>query len=218
MAAARRGALLAAHDWAGVNWSKTDELIARELGCHREAVSKMRKRLGKPPSPFRGRKCTTLRALGADKGHRVLTERSIVRRLLETDATEQQIANERGCSRATVQEIYRRHTTPEQRREAKRRKMRKVASEHPAGAILRKIARRVRAEVGAVKVARARHCEGCGVDLSPGAERCAKCGSCSVAEFDRIEAPQAAGARPRSAVAKARANVAAFVESLNEVA
>lgn len=53
-------------------------------------------------------------------GH--LPESRIVQRLLETDATTRSIAAEYGCSDSTVKLIFRRHTTKEDRLNAKNRK------------------------------------------------------------------------------------------------
>lgn len=51
-----------------------------------------------------------------------LPEQEIVDRLLETDATVRQIAAEYGCSKSTIDKIFRRHATKAQRLEAKHRK------------------------------------------------------------------------------------------------
>lgn len=39
------------YDWGGVDWSKQDVVISRELGCSRERVRQKRKGLGRDKSP-----------------------------------------------------------------------------------------------------------------------------------------------------------------------
>lgn len=51
-----------------------------------------------------------------------LPEEEICKRLLETDATTRSIAAEYGCNASTIKIVFQKHTTAEQRLEAKRRK------------------------------------------------------------------------------------------------
>lgn len=48
------------YDWGKVDWSLQDTVIARAVGCSREAVRTRRKKLGIPPPPTAGKKTVIL--------------------------------------------------------------------------------------------------------------------------------------------------------------
>jgi hypothetical protein len=208
--------------FAGVDWNATDAAIAARVGCSPGHAADVRRKLGRPPSPVKKRWAKFqavfgTRAAAVDGRVRAL----IVRPIIETDATVESVSARLGVAVASVYKLLCRHTTREQRQAAKRRK---IAARKRAEASGLAIRMRALSTTGARRV---RACPACGEHADRLHRRppaCPKCGAsmCGVAVVFNPAAPpepsQIGTVTPPDPRGRARANVAAFLETLRGVA
>jgi Trp operon repressor len=203
-------------DFAAIDWAWTDTAIARQLGCTCQAARCARARLGKAASPNLHRQERTLRIFGVRGFARDRREAEIARRLIETDATCHTIGAELGVSTATVHGILRKHTTPEQRKALRARKIAKNKRETPGGFTLVNAKLAARAQSTGDRVARIRECQSCGASVRSRTARCPKCGSSSLVLYGQtvpaVAVPRAV--TPADSKARARQNLRRFLSGL----
>lgn len=209
------------YSFARVDWRWTDTAIARKVGCTIQNVQRARRSLGKPASPNKRLHETTLRVLGLGVEDRGRQEREITRRIIEGDDTCRSIGEELGLSLMQVYVIICRHSTAEQRRAAKRRKLRAAKLAEPSGFVLNQRIAAAHAQTvaeessAAVQVRRVRECWACGAELAMSGRRCPKCGaSAGLRHVNRTDI--SAPAEPDKRTARER--IASFLKELEAVA
>lgn len=121
------------YDWQSVDWTQTDRMIARRLGCCPTAVGARRRTDGRKRSTFHHTPERVVRALGANASARARREQAIVDRIINGDETCESLADQFGVATVTIWKILCRYTTKEQRRAARNRKIGKSRAEYLAG-------------------------------------------------------------------------------------